>query len=1087
MPCAPFLASLFLLATAATAQDQAIPKPEHPDPMAVRRAWTNLNGAWDFRFDATDEGVKGEWFAPGADGFDRTITVPFPWESKLSGIADTSGDAKVGWYRRTFTVPTSFPRSQRVWLRFGAVDWHADAWVNGQKVAEHDGGYTPFAADVTDALKEDGDNVLVVRAFDPTDPGLPTGKQVGWYTPSSGIWQTVWLEARPAAHIGDFFTTTEIDPAQATIEVTVAGPLPEGGLKASVRADDPTVGGAEAQVDADGKAKLVVPVRDAKIWYPEVPYLYEITLELRNVDDRVVDSVATYFALRTITRGTYGDEPFERILLNGRPQYIRAALDQSFNPDGLYTAPDDEFLKRDVALAKLAGLNCLRIHIKPEEPRKLYWADRTGLMIMQDMPNTWEQDAEARAAWESTMREAIARDKNHPSIWAWVAFNETWGLGEPDDYKKDADTQGWVARMVGAIKELDPTRLVEDNSPCNYDHVETTDINSWHFYIDDHEDAKAHIADVVAKTEPGSTFNYCPGSAQSSAPLINSEYGSVSAGGGDRDVSWGFRDLTTQIRKHNKIQGYVYTELTDIEWEHNGFFNYDRSPKDFGYEAFLPDMWINELNGPDFVGYDAPPAIVGRPGETIEVPIFISHYSVRDFEPKLRWWLQGWDDRGDEVMASRPQTIPAKWDPYQVTWQEPIRVKLPDTPFVGALIVTLRDPTNRDIRFCANYVNVVVRPEQPQPRVTRRNDQDTILRFAPEDYSDSEWTEPAEAPPGKVYGRGKGYFEYTVQVPDSILKADPDYILLRFEASPKAGRQRVDWPERENPQDYPQTDPRESPTTIQVEVNGQPVLRDELAIDGGDARGVLSHVAGVEHGSHGELITVGGDIPQELKDELLAGMPLTIRIGVPDDAQSPGGLAIYGAITGQYPMDLAVEVHTANKLPDELVADPNAPVAINRAAARRVTLLPTGDAGDEAAEWSYTTDEPPAAWTSADFDDSSWQKGKAGFGTDGTPGIRVHTRWDTPAVWLRTKLNLPEIGAADVLTLRVYHDEDVRVLVNGQELFAADGYVTGHREIRLTDAQKALFQPGENVIAVSCTQSGGGQGIDVGLRTLKAD
>ena len=210
------------------------------------------------------------------------------------------------------------------------------------------------------------------------------------------------------------------------------------------------------------------------------------------------------------------------------------------------------------------------------------------MLIMEDMPNTWRQNATARKAWESTMREVVARDRNHPSIFAWVDFNETWGLGDPPAYKKDKDTQAWVKSMVAETRKLDPTRLVEDNSPCNYDHVEGSDLNSWHFYIDDHKSARLHIEDVVKRSVPGSPFNYCPGEKMNTSPLINSEYGSVSAGGGDRDVSWGFRDLTTQLRRHNKIQGYIYTELTDIEWEHNGFFDYDRGKKEFGYDAVRP-------------------------------------------------------------------------------------------------------------------------------------------------------------------------------------------------------------------------------------------------------------------------------------------------------------------------------------------------------------------------------------------------------------------------------------------------------------------------------------------------------------------
>ena len=508
--------------------------------MAVRAHWANLNGPWQFRFDAEDAGLDADWFAPEAEGFDRTIVVPFPWESQLSGIAELDGP-EVAWYRRTFNVPDDFPDGHRVWLRFGAVDDRADVWVNGTKVAEHDGGYTPFEADVTDALNDGGENLVVIRAFDPTDPEHPTGKQIGWYTPTSGIWQTVWLESRPSTYLSDFFITPAIDPAGVSIDVTLGGNVP-GGYSVALAPDDPTVEGASATFESEASTTIEAAVSEPKLWSPDSPHLYDVAIELKDADGEVVDSVRTYFGLRTIARGTYGDEPFERFLLNGEPIYIRGALDQSFNPEGLYTAPSDEFLRRDIAAARQLGLNCLRIHIKTEEPRRLYWADKYGVLIMQDVPNTWEQSPEARAAYERTMREAIPRDRNHPSIWSWVAFNETWGLGDGRDraaeYKANDDTQQWVAAMVDAIRGLDPTRLVEDNSPCNYDHIENTDINSWHFYIDDHDRARDHIEEVVASTEPGSTFNYCPDMSQGTAPLMNSEYGAVSAGGGDRDISW---------------------------------------------------------------------------------------------------------------------------------------------------------------------------------------------------------------------------------------------------------------------------------------------------------------------------------------------------------------------------------------------------------------------------------------------------------------------------------------------------------------------------------------------------------------------
>jgi hypothetical protein len=1069
-----------------------VPRLEHPTPDAVRPHWANLNGPWQFRFDPSDEGVKAGWEKPGAPGFEQTIVVPFPWESELSGV-HKPGVHGVAWYRREFTVPSDFPRGDRVWLRFGAVDWRADVWVNGRKVAEHEGGYTPFEADVTDALNGSSGKpaVVVVRAFDPTDPSLPTGKQVGWYTTTSGIWQTVWLESRPKARIDRWTVKTEVDPPLATFDVRLAGVSP-GKYTLSVKPKTAGARPAETTVEVTDamlkgpdspRARVEVTFEESKFWTPESPHLYEVTLGLKGSEGSA-DTVDTYFGLRTISRGKYGDAPYERILLNGKPVYLRLALDQSFNPEGVYTAPSDDFLKTDMVIAKLMGLNGLRVHIKPDEPRRLYWADRVGLLILEDMPNTWRQNARAREAWESTMREAVARDINHPSIVTWVAFNETWGLGSAQGYKRDADTQKWVDRMVSTIRKLDPTRLVEDNSPCNYDHVENTDLNSWHFYIDDHAGAERHIAEVVEKTEPGSPFNYCEGQKQGTAPLINSEYGGVSAGGGDRDVSWAFRDLTTLIRRQPKIQGYVYTELTDIEWEHNGFANYDRTPKQFGYDAFIPDMRPNELNGPDFVGYGGPPVRVVKPGEQVTVPVFVSHFSDLSFQPALRWWVDGWDDEANSLMVVSPTSRPAIWKRYDVEDLEPITFRAPGRPFVGSVNLTLRDPSNR--RVTANFVNLVVKLEKPLPRVERRDDHEVVLRFAPGDFARRRWSGPAASPEGKVYGRGKGYFEYRLKLPADVVKAGPDRFFLRLEAASKAGREKVDWPSRTNPQDYPQTDTRKWPSTLEISLNGRAVDRTDLEDDPADARGVLSHLKRSDHGSYGELIEVDGDLPRPARDDLAGGEPLVLRLAVPDDAGHAGGLCLFGAESGRYPFDPTLVITTRDRLPLDLGVDPDVTPAVDRMSARVSVVLPSGEASAP-AEWSYTTTDPGAGWTEPGFDSSGWKSGKAGFGTDGTPALRVGTRWDGDRIWLRTKFDVPALKPGDDLTLRLFHDEDAEVFVNGKRLLRTRGYVTSYRSIPLDDAQKALFREGSNTLAVSCRQTGGGQGIDVGVTLTRGE
>lgn len=1058
----------------------AIPRPEHPRPDAVRPHWINLNGAWEFRFDAKDEGVAARWFEPTAAGFDRSIVVPFPWESELSGINERRGP-KVAWYRRSLEIPAAFPKGERTWLRFEAVDWRADVWVNGTKVAEHEGGYSPFEADITDALTPGKPAVVVVRAFDPTDPELPTGKQVGWYTSSSGIWQTVWVESRPRAWIADVMIVTNPDLASATVEVICSGTT--GAYSLSARSDDPTVATTSVSPTTERSKPLVLKVQDPKLWTPESPHLYPLTLEMKGPGG-VIDSLTTYFGLRTIARGKYGDAPYERILLNGRPLYLRAALDQSFNPQGLYTAPDDEFLKRDLLIAKYNGLNGLRIHIKPDEPRRLYWADKLGVLLLEDLPNTWRQTSKSRKAWESTMREVVVRDRNHPSIITWVAFNETWGLANKSsaEYKADKDTQGWVKRMMAEIRKLDPTRLVEDNSPCNDDHVEGSDINSWHFYIDNHADAKRHIADVVARTVPGSSFNFCPGEKQSTAPLINSEYGGISSGSGDRDVSWSFRDLTTQLRRQPKIQGYVYTELTDIEWEHNGFFNYDRTPKQFGYDAFIPDMRPSELNGADFVGFDAPPAIVARPGETITVPVFISHFSDRTFEPKLRWWLDGADDRGDVIMVSSPRSIPATWTLYDVKEQEPIRVKLPDRPFVGSLNLTLRDPNNG--RFAANYVNIVVRADKPQPRAERdrNDDHDAILRFAPGDLARQSWSKLGKPPAGKVYGYGKGFFEYHIKVPMAVVKAEIESFHFQVEASSKAERQKVDWPDRKNRQDYPQTDERKWPSAVEISINGLVVERDDLEDDPADAQGVLSHLAGVEHGSYGDILSAAGQLPEAIKADIIAGKPLVLRIAVPEAAEHGGGLALFGEETGRYPFDPTLTLHTRQVLPVDLGVAPDVPVSTDVVASRVETLVIPGDTTrGNPTIWAYTTQEPPAGWDQPGFDDSAWSRGASGFGTPETPGVRVKTRWDSPRIWLRTTFQAPKLSSSDQLDFHIFHDEDVEVRLNGKPIFGASGFISDYRDVSVEQTGKTAMRVGVNSLAVTCRQTAGGQGIDLGL------
>jgi len=928
--CARALATLLAVLVISCARQGSIPKPEHPRPDFERSDWVNLNGTWDFRFDPLDRGLSEEWYRQPA-AFDRKITVPFPWESKLSGIADLSPQ-QIAWYRREFRVPRNW-RGKRVWLRFGAVDWEARVWVNGRYVGQHQGGYTPFEFDITELAPPGQKATLVVRVYDPTDRELPTGKQVArWYTFTSGIWQTVWLEARPQTYLASLVLIPQHREGTWSLRVQAGLRGPDGVARIRLASPDETVATAEGQVqlrNGSGQYEAELAVRNPKLWTPETPNLYDLLIEVTGEDGQV-DRVKSYFGLRTIERARWQDRPYESILLNGKPVYLRGALDQSFNPEGIYTAPSDEFMRRDIELAKSVGLNMLRIHIKADEPRRLYWADKLGILIMQDMPNTWEFSPKAQKAWEETMRAVIARDRNHPSIFAWVLFNETWGLGSSQtgfqDYKERKEIQEWVRKVWQEVKQLDPTRLVEDNSADKRDHL-VTDINSWHFYIDDYEQARQHIEEVVRNTYPGSTFNFVPGARQDTAPLMNSEYGAVSAAGGDRDISWGFRYLTTLLRRHEKIQGYVYTELTDVEFEHNGLFNYDRSPKEYGYDEFVPKMTVADLQGPDFVGFDCPPVIVAEPGQTIEIPVFVSHFSERTGRPILRPWLTGVDDLGREVRIDQDGQY-VDWKPYSVVVLKPLRFELPpDRVFTGAVALELLDEKQQ--RIAANFVNVVCRPRETGPGGAREPQRAQLLdarhvalRVSPLAFSAARWTgsgAPSRLTAGqgreKFYFHGAGFVEYRFRVPQPVIEAEPIGIGVLMELSTKARDERLDWPQEVTPVDRPQTDGRKFPGTVHIYVNGQPLEPVQLPDDPADARGVLSHLAAFHHGSYGYLVRAQLNLKglprfvPALRDNPVVRVVLEVPPG-----PNARGLSVYGDTMGRYPIDPTVIIETRREI-----------------------------------------------------------------------------------------------------------------------------------------------------------------------------
>jgi hypothetical protein len=697
---------------------------------------------------------------------------------------------------------------------------------------------------------------------------------------------------------------------------------------------------------------------------------------------------------------------------------------------------------------------------------------------MQDIPNFWDYSEQARAWYEKLLEGAIARDFNHPAIFAWVNFNETWGLDSPGAY--DADRQKWVTRVYEKTKKLDPTRLVEDNSPCKYDHT-VTDINSWHFYINDYEQAKKHIAEVVEKTHPGSTFNYAKGYTQRNEPLMNSEYGGISAGLGDQDISWCFKYLTNELRKHDRICGYIYTELSDIEWEHNGFVNYDRSPKEFGYDYWHPGMTLNDLNSPDFVVIDAPPMIELKRGETREVPIKISHWSEQEAKDLRLWWRIA-DPLIDRLHASSPalpenewKSRPAAWKRFEVVDQQPLSVSV-TTGGVTALLVELRDG---DRVLTRNYVNILA--ETSSPGVEARGPDWLIATLSPGDYAERTFSTAAPPPAGSsttcVSGQGSGLYQYDLALPENAHTERVSVLWIGVEMASCAGDAKLDWPARRTPHDRPQTDGKRWPSDVTFTVNDVDVLQKTLPDDPADARGAESHHRGLQggYGNFTKIEVVGDALGRIMRGAKADGI-LRVQFRVLPEAAHRGGLRLYG------PVLVGLRYEGGHGLPEDFRQD--ASPAVNRAVEKLHVPIATAESGGH--EWYFRVEPPAASWAALNFDASGWRKGRGGFGSRGTPGAIIGTRWNRPEIWLRTQFNLQDAKVVEAGTWRLHHDEDVEIYLNGRKVLERRGFVTDYVDIALDPASLDALRTGENVVAVHCGQTGGGQNIDVGLMLMRA-
>ncbi len=591
--------TLLCLLFAALGFAAQIPRPEYPQPQFERDAWMNLNGPWQFDFDDQNAGLAQSW-AEGSHRFGRTITVPFCFESRNSGIGDASFHPWA-WYRREFTIPPEW-RGNRVLLHFGAVDYRAMVWVNAHLAGKHEGGNVPFTFDITDYLKPSGPNTLVVRAEDPpTDRYIPRGKQYWepkshgiFYTRTSGIWQTVWLEPVNDSYVESVRITPDMEGV-ASVHAYIHGSQPDLVLRTTVRFGGQTIATTTATA-AQARAGTAVSVGEPRLWSPNSPRLYDIAFELLK-GDRVLDRVRSYFGFRTIS--TDG----RHVLLNGRPFYPKLVLDQGYWPESVLTPPSDEAIQYDIRMTKEMGFNGVRKHQKLADPRYLFWADKMGLLVSSEMANAQAFDDRYVERFTREWMAAVERDYNHPSVFMWVPINESWGVPN----LRDPRQQNHLKELYALTHALDSTRLVVDND--GWQHTNMTDLFTLHDYARTGEALAAKYKDLgkpgaaIPNVGPGSL---APGYQYNGTPFLLSEFGGIAYIPAGHEVpaeAWGYsgveksdagalerlKGLYIGISNIPAFVGICYTQLTDVEQEINGLMTYDRKPK-------YPAAAIREIN-----------------------------------------------------------------------------------------------------------------------------------------------------------------------------------------------------------------------------------------------------------------------------------------------------------------------------------------------------------------------------------------------------------------------------------------------------------------------------------------------------------
>ena len=551
-----------------------IPRPEYPRPQLVREPWVNLNGQWEFEIDNAMVGFAKKYYE--REHLDGEITVPFCPESVLSGIGNVDYMNAV-WYKRDLDIPAEW-KGKSVLVHFGAVDYFARVWVNGKFVGEHRGGYTPFSVDITEALKDEGNSIVLLAEDDTKGGHQPVGKQSQWYysagcsyTRTTGIWQTVFMEAVDRYYVKNYKVVTDIENVSAELTVQLNNYAVGCRITAEAFYNGVPMGIGSTVVNAMN-AVINLPLLEKHLWEVGDGKLYDLKLTVEK-DGVIYDTVTSYFGLRSVALTN------RKFLINGRSVFGRWVLDQGFYPDGIYTAPTDEALKKDILLSMELGFNGARLHQKIFEPRFLYWADVLGYLVWGEHGNwgikTW--DIGEIRNWLPEWMESVERDFNHPSLIGWCPFNETWdneGRRQSDDL---------IKLTYQVTKAIDPTRPVIDTSG-NFHVGPYTDIYDIHDYDQNVETYTEHNGKGVHETFRDRQKWY-------GQPFFVSEYGGIgwSLGNG----AWGYgnapkseeefiaryKGLTEAMLNNPDCCAFCYTQLYDVEQEQNGLMSYDRQFK----------------------------------------------------------------------------------------------------------------------------------------------------------------------------------------------------------------------------------------------------------------------------------------------------------------------------------------------------------------------------------------------------------------------------------------------------------------------------------------------------------------------------